>query len=102
MTKPELKFDINLGTLIPLAAMAIAMAVSWGNQTAAVQSIERRIAEMESAAKDDDTRLRSLETGQSTQTVRLDGIRDALNELKANQRETNDLLRRLSDQTPNP
>lgn len=97
MTKPELKFDINLGTLIPLAAMAIAVAVSWGNQTAAVQAIERRMTEMETSAKGDDTRLRALETGQSTQTVRLDGIREALNELKASQRETNELLRRLSE-----
>lgn len=102
MTKPEVKFDINLGTLIPLAAMAIAVAVSWGNQTTAVQAIERRITEMESSAKGDDTRLRALETGQSTQTVRLDGIREALNELKANQRETNELLRRLSDQPSTP
>ena len=102
MTKPELKFDINLGTLIPLAAMAIAVAVSWGNQASTVQSIERRLQEMEVAAKGDDSRLRLLETGQSAQTVRLEGIYEVLSELKANQKETNDLLRGLSAKPTRP
>jgi hypothetical protein len=96
MTKPEFKFDLNFGTLIPLAAMAIALAVAWGKLTGSVDDMEARLTKMETAASTSDTRLRSVETGQSNMTVRLEGIKESLDELKASQRETNVLLREMA------
>lgn len=97
MTGPQMKFEFNLGTLIPLAAMAVAMAVAWGELSGSVGDIEARLSKMEAAAAGSDSRLRSVENGQSTMAARLDGIKESLDELKLAQRETNAILRALSD-----
>lgn len=91
-----MKFEFNLGTLIPLAAMAVAMAVAWGELSGSVGDIDVRLSKMEAAATGSDTRLRSVENGQSTMAARLDGIKESLEELKLAQRETNAILRALS------
>ena len=96
MTRPVMKFELNLGTLIPLAGMAIALAVAWGNLTGSVDEMESRLSKMETAASASDDRLRSVENGQSNMAARLDGIKDSLDELKASQRETNALLRDIA------
>lgn len=95
MAGPQMKFEFNLGTLIPLAGMAVALAVAWGNLTGSVDDMESRLSKMETAAIGSDSRLRSVENGQSNMTARLDGIRDSLDELKDSQRETNAILRGL-------
>lgn len=100
MTGPQMKFELNLGTLIPLAGMAVALAVAWGNLTGSVDDMESRLSKMETAATGSDARLRSVENGQSNMTARLDGIRDSLDELKASQRETNTILRGLTIKSP--
>lgn len=100
MTGPQMKFELNLGTLIPLAGMAVALAVAWGNLTGSVDDMESRLSKMETAATGSDARLRSVENGQSNMTARLDGIRDSLDELKASQRETNAILRGLTIKSP--
>lgn len=100
MTGPQMKFELNLGTLIPLAGMAVALAVAWGNLTGSVDDMESRLSKMETAATGTDARLRSVENGQSNMTARLDGIRDSLDELKASQRETNTILRGLTIKSP--
>lgn len=96
MTRPEMKFELNLGTLIPLAAMAVALAVAWGKLTGSVEDIDTRLSKMETAAAGSDTRLRSVENVQSNMSARLDGIKESLEELKSYQRETNALLRGLA------
>lgn len=96
MTRPQMKFDLNLGTLIPLAAMAIALAVAWGDLTSTVGDMESRLTKMETTAAGSDTRLRSLETSQSNMTARLDGIKESLDEVKAGQREQNLILREIA------
>lgn len=93
MTRPLMKFDLNFGTLIPLAGMAVALAVAWGNLTGSVDDMEARLSKFEAAASATDDRLRSVENGQSNMAARLDGIRDSLDELKDSQRETIALLR---------
>jgi hypothetical protein len=98
VTPPEMKFELNLGTLIPLGAMALALAVAWGQLTGAVGEMENRLVKMEAAGAATDVRMRSVETSQSTMTARLDGIKESLDELKATQRETNSILRGLSVQ----
>jgi hypothetical protein len=87
------KVEWNLATLIPLGAMAIAIAVGWGRLTNAVEAIDTRLDTMEDAAKDDDTRLRAVENGQSNMSARLEAIGDSIDELKSEQRATNTLLR---------
>lgn len=87
------KFEPNLATLIPLGAMAVAIAVGWGQLTTSVASIDARLDAMENAAQDDDTRLRAVENGQSNMSARLEAIGDSIDELKSEQRETNTLLR---------
>lgn len=87
------KFEWNLGTLIPLGAMAVAVAVAWGSLNTSVASIDARLDAMEEASRGDDVRLRAVENGQSTMTARLDAINDSIVELKSEQRETNVLLR---------
>lgn len=96
MTRPQMKFDLNLGTLIPLAAMAIALAVAWGDLTSTVGDMESRLTKMEMTAAGSDTRLRSVETSQSNMTARLDGIKESLDEVKAGQREQNLILREIA------
>lgn len=91
-----MKFELNLGTLIPLAGMAVALAVAWGNLTGSVDEMESRLSKMETAAGASDDRLRSVENGQSNMAARLDGIKDSLDELKDSQRETNALLRDIA------
>ena len=95
MAGPQMKFELNLGTLIPLAGMAVALAVAWGNLTGSVNAMESRLSKMETAAIGSDARLRSVESGQSNMAARLDGIRDSLDGLKDSQRETNAILRGL-------
>jgi len=96
VTRPTMKFELNLGTLIPLAGMAVALAVAWGNLTGTVDDMEARLSKFEAAAAASDVRLRSVENGQSNMTARLDGIKDSLDELKASQRETNSILRDIA------
>lgn len=100
VARPQMKFEFNLGTLIPLAVMAITMAVAWGNLTGTVGNMESRLTKMESAATAADARVRSVETGQANMTARLDGIKDSLDELKEGQRDTNMILRGLSTRSP--
>jgi hypothetical protein len=95
-----MKFELNLGTLIPLGAMAATMFIAWGNLTGSFDDMESRLSKMETAAGASDDRLRSVENGQSNMAARLDGIRDSLDELKANQRETNAILRELATKKP--
>lgn len=95
MSRPVMKFELNLGTLIPLAGMAVALAVAWGNLTGSVDDMESRLSKMETAATTSDTRLRSVENGQSNMAARLDGIKDSLDEVKESQRETNVILREI-------
>jgi hypothetical protein len=97
-----MKFEWNLGTLIPLGAMAIAVAVAWGNLTTAVAAIDTRLDAMEDASRDDDARLRAVESGQSSMSARLEGIGDSIDELKTYQRETNTLLRDYFQQRNKP
>jgi hypothetical protein len=87
------KVEWNLATLIPLGAMAIAIAVGWGRLTNAVEAIDTRLDTMEAASRDDDTRLRAVENGQSNMSARLEAIGDSIDELKSEQRATNTLLR---------
>jgi DNA repair ATPase RecN len=89
----NVKVEWNLATLIPLGAMAFAIAVGWGKLTNAVEAIDTRLDMMEAASRDDDTRLRAVENGQSNMAARLEGIGDSIDELKTYQRETNTLLR---------
>jgi DNA repair ATPase RecN len=89
----NVKVEWNLATLIPLGAMAVAIAVGWGKLTNAVEAIDTRLDTMEAASRDDDTRLRAVENGQSNMAARLEGIGDSIDELKTYQRETNTLLR---------
>lgn len=102
MTRPQMKFELNMGTLIPLAGMAIALAVAWGQLTSSVGDIDDRLSKMEGAATASDNRLRSVENGQSNMSARLEGIKESLDELKATQRETNALLRGLAVGNPRP
>jgi hypothetical protein len=95
-----MKFEFNLGTLIPLAAMAVAMAVAWGELSGSVDHIDARLSKMEAAAVGSDIRLRSVENSQSSMAARLDGIKESLDELKLAQRETNAILRAISDGQP--
>ena len=100
MTRLQMKFELNLGTLIPLAGMAVALAVAWGNLTSIVDDMDARLTRFEDAASASDARLRSVENGQSNMAARLDGIKDSLDELKDSQRETNAILRGLAAKSP--
>lgn len=88
-----MKFEINFGTLLPLGAMAIALASAWGNVTTSVSELEKKVTEAKTVSASYEARLRAVETGQSNMTARLDAISESLNELKAYQRETNTILR---------
>ena len=90
---PAVKLELNLGTLIPLAAMAIAVAAAWGKLTTLVETIDVRLDVLESSANGDDSRLRAVENHQSNMNARLEAIVDSIDELKTGQRETNTLLR---------
>lgn len=96
MTRPQVKFDLNFGTLIPLGAMAIALAVAWGKLTGAVDDLESRLSKVEAAQSAGEERLRAVENGQSNMAARLDGIKESLDEVRAGQRETNLILRDIA------
>lgn len=97
---PVMKFELNFGTLIPLGAMAVALASAWGNLTTSVTALEKKLDDAKVVAAAYEVRLRLVETGQSSMTARLDGIGESLNELKAAQREANGLLRDIIRTNP--
>lgn len=98
--KPEFTMQINLGTLVPIGIALVGLA-SWsgslGNQ---VDNLEQDAENVQQTVQGYDARLRAIETVQSGVNARLDGIGEAIQELKTTSRETNQLIRELTRKTP--
>lgn len=80
--------------------MALVSGVWWGGATITrlqsdVQSLTAAVSERRSENGGLEGRVRALENGSSRTDAQLDSLGQALSEIRAEQRATNDLLRRL-------
>lgn len=80
--------------------MALVSSVWWGGATITrlqsdVQSLTAAVSERRSENGGLEGRVRTLETGSSRTGAQLEAMGQALGEIRAEQRATNDLLRRL-------
>ena len=98
--KPEITMQINLGTLVPVGIALLGLASWTGSLGSKVTSLEDNIATVQATVQGYDARLRAIETIQSGANARLDGINEAIVDLKSAQRETNSLLRDMLRKTP--
>ena len=63
--------------------------------TSATQDVTSAIAVMQASNGQIEGRVRALENNASRQDARFDGLKQSLDEVKTQQRETNDLLRKI-------
>lgn len=97
MGAPRFENVLSIGNIIQIIVILVAMVVAWsdarneiGNIKAAqVSSIEHR-AQM-------DARIRAMEMGAARSDERIENLLRSMDELKLAQRETNALLRRISE-----
>lgn len=80
--------------------MALVSSVWWGGATITrlqsdVQGLTSAISERRTENGGLESRVRALENGSSRTDAQLDALGQALSEIRAEQRATNDLLRRL-------
>lgn len=80
--------------------VSVVGAVWYGGSTVAslsqsTQGVITALAAMQSASAQVEGRVRALENNASRQDARFDGLKQSLDEVKSQQRETNDLLRQI-------
>lgn len=80
--------------------VSVVGAVWYGGSTVAslsqsTQGVITALAAMQSASAQVEGRVRALENNASRQDARFDGLKQSLDEVKSQQRETNDLLREI-------
>lgn len=63
--------------------------------TSATQGVTSALAVMQASNGQIEGRVRALENNASRQDARFDGLKQSLDEVKSQQRETNDLLRKI-------
>ena len=87
--------------------VSVIGAVWYGGSTVAslsysTNSMVQAVSVQQAAISQVEVRVRALENNASRQDARFDGLKQSLDEVKSQQRETNVLLRELAQEAKNP
>ena len=95
MTRIAFENKITMGNILTALAMLVAVVAAYSNLQAQQISLERQAVEIEKRVDEGEARTRALEQATATSSARYESLAQAVGELKAEQRQTNDLLRQL-------
>lgn len=79
---PAIRWDISIGNIITLAALAVTAAIAWGTMTARSDATHNGLSTLESQQDAMEIRVRALETGQAGLAAKLDGIQSTLGRIE--------------------
>ena len=85
----------SVGNVIQIGVFVVAFAVAWGSAHKRLEQLEATQAEMRQGSADLESRLRAMEISASRSDERIGNLLRSMDELKQQQRETNELLRGL-------
>lgn len=93
---------ITMGNVLTAIGLALTIAFAWSDLQARQSALERRSIEIEAEADKmaikldgNEVRVRVLEQAAATSTARYDSLSQSMGEVKAELRQTNELLRQL-------
>ena len=102
MTGIAFENKITMGNVLTAIGLIITIAFAWSDLQARQAALESRAVEivaesdkMSGRIDGNEGRLRMLEQAAATSTARYESLSQSMGELKAEQRQTNDLLRQL-------
>lgn len=102
MTRIAFENKITMGNLLTAAGMVITLAIAWADVQARQAELDRKSEElsaqadkMENRIDGSDNRIRALEQTAATSTARYESLAQSMGEVKAELRQTNDLLRQV-------
>lgn len=107
MSRPSFVNQINLGKILQLLGVLVAVFIAWGNVQTRLASLEQRDQEMQRqfdaelvetrrVRPDVEARLRALETRFGAALVEVEGLKSDMEELKQALKETNGQLREVA------
>jgi uncharacterized coiled-coil protein SlyX len=102
MTRTSFENKVTLGNLLTALPMLAAAVWGWATLQGRQDAFETRFVRIETAVEASENRLRVLEQAAATSTARYESLAQALGEVKAEIRQTNDLLRRLLEGRGDP
>ena len=83
----------SVGNVIQIGVFFVAFAVAWGSAHKRLEQLETAQADMRQGSADWEGRLRAMEISASRSDERIGNLLRSMDELKQQQRETNELLR---------
>lgn len=96
MTAPRFENVLSIGNILQIIVILVAMAIAWGDAKSDIDALKASQAALAEASTQREIRLRSMEISASRADERIENVLRSMDELKAAQRETNNLLRELS------
>lgn len=95
MTRTHFENKITMGNVLTAIAMLVAVVAAYSNLQAQQVQLVRQAEILTQRIDSGDTRLRALEQASITTSVRFESLAQSMGEVKAEIRQTNELLRRL-------
>lgn len=102
MTRIAFENKISMGNVLTAIGLVLTIAFAWSDLQARQAALERRSVEIEAEADkmavkvdSNEGRVRVLEQAAATSTARYESLSQSMGEVKAELRQTNDLLRQM-------
>lgn len=96
MVAPRFDNVLSMGNIIQIIAFIVAFAVAWGTTYQRLETVETTQKSIIQNGLDREARIRAMEIGASRSDERIENLLRSMDELKREQRETNQLLRNIS------
>lgn len=97
MAPPRFDNVLSMGNLIQIGAFAVMIGLAWGNADNRLTMVEDAQKTIIETSNHREIRVRTIEIAASRSDEQIRSLLQSMNELKQAQRETNELLRRLSE-----
>jgi hypothetical protein len=97
MTAPRFENVLSIGNIIQIIVILVAMVIAWGDARNEIDVLKSAQAESLNHRAQLDARLRAMEMSSARSDERIDNLLRSMEEVKLAQRETNALLRRISE-----
>lgn len=95
MTRTHFENKITMGNILTALAMLVAVVAAYSNLQAQQIQLAKEAEILTQRIDTGETRMRALEQASATTSVRFESLAQSMGEVKAEIRQTNELLRRL-------
>lgn len=95
MTSTHFENKITMGNVLTVVAMLVAVVAAYSNLQAKQVQFEKEAEVMGQRIDTGEARIRALEQASATASARFESLAQSMGEVKAEIRQTNELLRRL-------